>query len=240
MQPSIVIIVYNYSMSLEVSLIHALCFDVDGTLSDTDDLYTLRVAHLLHPLRFLFHDYQRVARRVIMWIESPGNILLGMTDTLGLDDEMVAMINWIYRHRKRERKKFLLVPGVDEMLAKLYGRYPMAVVSARNEQTTLRFLDQFGLTRYFDVIITALSAKHTKPYPDPILLAAEQIGVSPEHCLMIGDTTVDIRAGKSAGAQTVGVLCGFGEEAELSRQGADLILNSTPEIVSILNKNPEI
>ena len=36
---------------------------------------------------------------------------------------------------------------------------------------------------------------------------------------MIGDTTVDIRAGRSAGAQTVGVLCGFGEENELRRIG---------------------
>jgi len=50
------------------------------------------------------------------------------------------------------------------------------------------------------------------------------MNVSPENCLMIGDTTVDIRAGKSAGAQTVGVLCGFGEEPELKQMGADLIL----------------
>ena len=43
---------------------------------------------------------------------------------------------------------------------------------------------------------------------------------------MIGDTTVDMRAGKAAGAQTVGVLCGFGEEPELRQLGADLILVS--------------
>jgi len=48
--------------------------------------------------------------------------------------------------------------------------------------------------------------------------------VAPENCLMIGDTTVDIRAGKSAGAQTIGVLSGFGERSELVRAGADLIL----------------
>jgi len=41
---------------------------------------------------------------------------------------------------------------------------------------------------------------------------------------------VDMRAGKSAGAQTVGVLCGFGEEGELTRKGADLILKSTAEV----------
>ena len=52
---------------------------------------------------------------------------------------------------------------------------------------------------------------------------------------MIGDTTVDIRAGRSAGAQTVGVLCGFGEEAELKKMGADMILKDTTKLLDILN-----
>jgi phosphoglycolate phosphatase-like HAD superfamily hydrolase len=52
---------------------------------------------------------------------------------------------------------------------------------------------------------------------------------------MIGDTTVDIRAGKSAGAQTVGVLCGFGEEKELRNMGADLILSNTHQLAEVLN-----
>jgi phosphoglycolate phosphatase len=51
---------------------------------------------------------------------------------------------------------------------------------------------------------------------------------------MIGDTTVDILAGRSAGAQTVGVLCGFGEEPELRRLGADLILERTPLLADFL------
>jgi len=51
---------------------------------------------------------------------------------------------------------------------------------------------------------------------------------------MIGDTTVDIRAGKSAGAQAVGVLCGFGEEPELKKMGADIILEDTTKLTKIL------
>jgi phosphoglycolate phosphatase-like HAD superfamily hydrolase len=110
----------------------------------------------------------------------------------------------------------------------------MAVVSARDEDGTRAFLDHFNLTRHFDVIVTALSAEHTKPYPDPIIYAAQKMGVAPEACLMIGDTTVDMRAGKSAGAQAVGVLCGFGEQEELTRKGADLILKSTAELMGVL------
>ncbi|GAB4505119.1 MAG: phosphoglycolate phosphatase [Anaerolineales bacterium] len=226
-------------MSLELSRILALCFDVDGTLSDTDDLYVQRLTTLLRPLGLLIRDIPRLARRLVMWMESPSNALLSLADTLGIDDEIAALINWTSRRRKKAWKTFLLVPGVDDMLAALHGHYPMAIVSARDEAGTRRFLEQFGLTGYFDVIVTALSAEHTKPYPDPVLLAAEKMGVAPHHCLMIGDTTVDIRAGKAAGAQTVGVLCGFGEEDELRRLGADLILASTPQLKNLLLPAPQ-
>ncbi len=60
------------------------------------------------------------------------------------------------------------------------------------------------------------------------------MGVQPDECLMIGDTTVDIRAAKAAGAQSIGVLCGFGQEEELQRAGDDLILESTALLADIL------
>ncbi|MBI5943752.1 MAG: HAD family hydrolase [Chloroflexi bacterium] len=219
-------------MSLDLPRIKALCFDVDGTLSDTDNLYVRKVSRFLP--RFLFKDPDHFARRFVMWIEAPGNALLSLADTLGLDDEMVAVIDWLSRHRRHSSKEFLLVPGVEEMLKQFHGRYPMAVVSARDKQGTLAFLEKFDLVKYFDVIVTGLSAKHTKPYPDPVLLAAKKMNTAPENCLMIGDTTVDMRAGKSAGTQTVGVLCGFGEEAELRKFGADLILSDTPKLIDVL------
>ncbi|MBC7877476.1 MAG: HAD family hydrolase [Anaerolineales bacterium] len=219
-------------MSLDLTRIKALCFDVDGTLSDTDDLYAQKVSGFFPS--FLFKDRDLTARRFVMWAEAPGNALLGFADRFGIDDEMIAIIHWLSRYLRRSSKKFMLIPGVDDMLKQLHGRYPMAVVSARDERTTLDFLEQFDLVKYFDVIVTGLSAAYTKPYPDPVLLAAKLMKVSPENCLMIGDTTVDIRAGKSAGTQTVGVLCGFGEEAELNQMGANMILKDTPKLLEIL------
>lgn len=220
-------------MTLDIPRIKALCFDVDGTLSDTDDQYAQKIVDLLP--RFLFPNPMQTARRLVMWVEAPGNTLLGFADRIGIDDEMVAVIDWINRHRKHTLKKFLLVPGVDTMLAQLKGRFPMAIVSARDEKSTMLFLNQFDLCKYFDVIVTGLSAPHTKPYPDPVLLAAQKMGVHPAQCLMIGDTTVDIRAGKAAGAQAIGVLCGFGEEDELKQLGADLILPNTSELTEVFN-----
>ena len=224
-------------MSLNTSLVKALCFDLDGTLSDTDDLYAQKVIRFFP--KFLFRDPERAARRFVMWAEAPGNALLGLTDTIGWDDEIIAFIDWFSRHRKMSAKKFLLIPGVDQMLAQLKGHYPMAVVSARDEHGTMHFLEQFDLVKYFDVIVAGQSVEHTKPYPDPILFAAKKMNVKAEECLMIGDTTVDMRAGKSAGAQIVGVLCGFGEEPELLKTGARLILKNTSELADILLNTPK-
>ncbi|MCS6909630.1 MAG: HAD hydrolase-like protein [Anaerolineales bacterium] len=53
--------------------------------------------------------------------------------------------------------------------------------------------------------------------------------------MMVGDAAVDIFCGRSARAQTVGVLCGFGSRAELERYGADLILAHTVELEGALD-----
>jgi len=222
-------------MPLDVGRIQALCFDVDGTLNDTDDQYAETVNRLLKPLDvFPFLDRGHAARRFVMWAEAPGNAVLGYADRLGIDDEALALVEWLQRHRPRRQNTFRLIPGLTEMLDELDGHYPMAVVSARDERTTRLFLDVFDLSRHFTCVAAALTCPHTKPFPDPVLWTAAQMGVAPENCLMIGDTTVDIRAGRAAGAQTVGVLCGFGEEDELRRMGADEILLSTAELGKVL------
>jgi len=200
-------------VALDLERIAAICFDVDGTLSDTDDLWVHRMQRVLIPLRDLLPGRQtlRTARWLVMGLETPGNLGYEVLDRLNLDDE-----------------------GVSPMLAALQARYPLAIVSARGEQSTLHFLEEFDLLPRFGAIATALTSRHTKPFPDPILWAAGRLNVPAEHCLMVGDTTVDIRAGKAAGAQTVGVLCGFGSERELRRAGADLILPTTAQLDEVL------
>lgn len=223
-------------MALDLARIRALCFDVDGTLNDTDDQFVERFEPFFRPMRFLLpgQDSTRAARRFVMWSEAPGNALLGLSDTLGIDDELARLAGWLNRMRKPKLRQFRPIPGVKEMLADLHKSYPLAVVSAREVENTLAFLKESGISQYFTCVAGAQTCDHTKPFPDPIIWAAKQMGVPPEACLMIGDTTVDIRAGKKAGAQTVGVLCGFGERAELERQGADLILENTPQLAAVL------
>ena len=223
-------------MPLEIERIRALCFDVDGTLSDTDDQFVQKLAHLLRPVRFLFpqHDPRLFSRRFVMATETPGNFLFGIPDRLGIDDEIAALSDHIYRLGLGKNPTFMIIPGVKETLTRLHARYPMSVVSARGGRSTMVFLEQFDLIPLFQFFATAQTCEHTKPYPDPVLWAAHQMGVPAEDCLMIGDTTVDILAAKAAGAQSVGVLCGFGEEGELRRAGADLILETNAQLLEIL------
>ncbi len=223
-------------MSLDIPRIRALCFDIDGTLSDTDDQFEQIIERFLLPIKFFFRDQnpRPFARKIVMFTESPGNFLIGIPDKLRIDDELASIGDFFYRKGHRKSGGFLLISGVIEVLTKLNPHYPLSIVSARGSRSTQIFLDQFALNPFFQCIATAHTCKYTKPHPDPIVWAAEKMNVQPNECLMIGDTTIDIRAAKAAGAQSVGVLCGFGEERELRESGADLILDNTSLLADIL------
>ena len=224
-------------MTINPSQIQALCFDVDGTLRDTDDQFVQLLSTILRPTRILLphRDERSFARRLIMGMENPGTYLQGLTDRLDIDSHLVQLTEYFYGFRRtKNTPPAPLIIGVEEMLMSLSEHFPLAVVSARSERSTLEFLDDQNIRRFFKVVVAGQTCRHTKPYPDPVLFAADRMGVSPQRCLMIGDTTVDIRAGRLAGAQTVGVLCGFGEEDELRREGADIILTTTPILMDHL------
>jgi N-acetyl-D-muramate 6-phosphate phosphatase len=224
-------------MALDLARIQAICFDVDGTLSDTDDQWISAFERRMLWTRSLFPggELRSFARWAIMLAESPGNLLFHLFDRVNLDDEMGRLYSYLcQRHMGRQPRAFWLMSGMRDSLSLLHQHYLLAVVSARDQVSTNMFLEQFGLSGLFHSVATAFTCRYTKPFPDPILWAAARMGVAPENCLMVGDTAVDIRAGKAAGAQTVGVLCGFGQEPELRRAGADLILPHTAALVDVL------
>lgn len=225
-------------MALNLECIRAICFDVDGTLSDTDDQLIAKLEKWLSPLCLLCpaEKLNNLARRLVIVLENPVNVIYQLADKVGLDNYFAHIYSKISRGEKRRRARhtFLLITGVREMLVKLKGKYKIAIVSARGEKSTREFLKAFNLEEFFNVVVTAHTCYYTKPFPDPVLYAAKMMGVGAGECLMVGDTVLDIKAGKRAGSQTVGVLCGFGVKRELQRAGAGLILNSTPEIVKVI------
>ncbi len=226
-------------MPFDSSRIRAVLFDLDGTLADTDDEYIRRAAAWLRRLRFLFPngDPTRFLRRSLMLAETPLTHLMGVPDWLGIDAPLARATDWLADRRgPRTHAHFVLLDGVEAMLRALGERYPLAIVTARGARMTNYFVRQFGFEARFGALASAQTVARTKPYPHPVQWAAQRLGVPPEQCVMIGDTTVDILAGKRAGAQTIGVLCGFGQRRELERAGADLIVERTPEVAALLTR----
>jgi len=223
-------------MGIQTERVKAILFDIDGTLSDSDDLMVQKVERFLKPFYFFSTIEKRhsTARWLIMAVESPGNFIYNMADRFDLDSLFIKMINNRSKKRNRQVKKYWIIPGIKDLLSDLAGKFSMGVVSARDDKSVMAFVRQFELEKYFSVIVTSQTCRYTKPFPDPLLFAAEKIGVEPQSCLMVGDTTVDIKAAKLAGMQAVGVLCGFGREKELKRAGADAILPATTDLLQII------
>jgi HAD superfamily hydrolase (TIGR01509 family) len=223
-------------MALDRLRVRGLCFDVDGTLRDTDDQYVERLAGYLNRIRPILprRDTKLIARRVIMAVEDPGNLALDLADRLHIDNLAARLLQRFASPRRRRPVYHPAIPGVCEMLATLGRHYPLAIVSTRDERTTLDFLEGQALAGLFQVIVSGQTCQRTKPHPMPVRWAAQQMGISAQECLMIGDTTVDIRAGLAAGAQTVGVLCGFGTKGELVKAGGHLLLESTADLAGYL------
>ena len=217
--------------------VQAILFDLDGTLVDTDDAIIEAWAGRLH---WLSRDPHRFLRRLIMASETPTNAFITLLDVLHVDDDLFSLNDRLRRLRGlRTPANFLAVDGVVDVVRALCERYPLAVVTTRSRWDSHAFMDQYHIGDCFRAIITHEDTVRLKPHPEPVHHAAQALGVPVERCLMVGDTTVDVLAAKRAGAMSVGVLCGFGERAELAWAGADAILESTAELGALLGLDCE-
>ncbi len=211
------------------STIKAWLFDLDGTLMDTDDQ---TVEALAQRMRFLGHATARqMARRLVMVSESPLNTALTLIDMVGLDT-----LAFTLRRRLSHgiEPTFRLINGVRPLLEHLAGRGRLAVVSTRPAVDAARFLEQHNLGDLFALCVTQETTQRLKPHPQPVTYAARALGVAPSECVMVGDTPADMRSGRRAGAWTIGVLCGFGEQKELWASGADQVVSSTADILPLV------
>ena len=232
-------------MPLDLLRVRALCFDVDGTIADTDDHLVQKLAAILDNVPLVSgRRAERLSRQMVMSAETPVHGAYALLDQLGLDVPASRLLGRIRAARARgadpEHTRNLeaadevpheMMAGVKEMIAALAALYPMSTISTGGAPRVERFLAHYGVREHFASVV---GAQTMKPHPEPLIFAAKAMGVEPSQCLMIGDTTIDIRTGVSAGAQTVGVLCGFGTERELLQAGAQLILRTTSDLLAVL------
>jgi phosphoglycolate phosphatase len=122
-----------------------------------------------------------------------------------------------------------LFPLVKEGLDRLpWARF--AVVSNKPERFSRRILEGLGVGSRFRIILGGDSTQKRKPDPEALYMAMDSCKAAASETAMVGDSPVDIQAGKSAGVTTCGVLGGFRPQEELEAAGCDLIIRNLLEL----------
>ena len=223
----------THSLPFDPAAIEAALFDLDGTLMDTDDqdvrLWARRIARL-YASPGAAH---KTARGLVMALETPFNTLFTLLDWIGLDTPVVRLLIAL-QGTGDHPARFPPVDGAGALIERLAGRYQVGIVSTRTTAEADAFLSALGVRDQVGALVGRDSTWRIKPHPEPIRHAAAALGVEPGRCLMVGDTTVDVRAAKRAGAWACGVLCGYGTRRELERAGADVVVGHTAEVEEML------
>jgi 2-phosphoglycolate phosphatase len=142
-------------------------------------------------------------------------------------EELIQQYRKIYLARCHRQTR--LFPGAKEALAALGGR--KATATTKGTPTTRAVLTQFGLIQYFDHVQGTDGIPY-KPAPDVILTSMAALGARPEECLMVGDSTADMAAGRAAGVQTCAVRYGYGNQREMARLEPDYWVDDLRVLVS--------
>lgn len=122
--------------------------------------------------------------------------------------------------------------GIGEMLQGLKEiGLKLCVLSNKDQADTESVIAHYFPDFSFDVIRGRVDGVALKPAPDGALIVADQLGIDPKECWYVGDTSMDMNCGNSAGMETVGVLWGFRPREELAASGAQHIIAEPKELL---------
>ncbi|HSX24801.1 MAG TPA: HAD-IA family hydrolase [Candidatus Andersenbacteria bacterium] len=208
-------------------MIQTIIFDLDGTLLDTKE--------------FIFQAFEHVFKTFNLTNLSRANIdsVMGVPLEEGyeilvpeLDRDQLCVV-----HRAFQTENMSLVQpfkNTIQTLEKLQSvGIKMAVVSTR-KKTGMKSLSHVGITQYFDCLITGDDVENFKPDPEGIHKALAYLKSSATSAIMVGDSIVDVQAGKNAKTATAAVTYGLGSRKSLEESQADYILQDISEVFSIL------
>jgi HAD superfamily hydrolase (TIGR01509 family) len=124
------------------------------------------------------------------------------------------------------------IKNVEETLSNLGKKAKLALITRRHVpcKQVIQELEKFHLAQYFRQVITALDTKTPKPSPEALMQCLRKMNCEAGSCLVVGDSVVDVKAGKNAGIKTVAVLSGIYSRGELEKENPDLILESINEL----------
>lgn len=210
-----------------------IIFDFDGTLADTTEsilaTYRMSIQALGADFR---NDAQCQSTIGLPLKEGFRQLYPGSSDSWL--DECVATYRRIFTENK-SRLVPHLYPGVREALHKLSDLgIEMSVASSRSRASLVEFCDDSDIARYFSLILGADDVTCAKPHPEPVLVTLGRLGKYAADTIVVGDMHVDIAMGRGAGCRTVGVTYGNSSSSALIQAGADSLIDSFSELLSLV------
>ena len=213
----------------------AAIFDLDGTLLDT--LETL--AHYCNRTleTYGLRPYPKADYRYMVGDGAKMLVhrMLGKQNADSAEMFEKAYRHYIDTYNSDKLFKTEIYPGIPALLdGLLENGIKTAVLSNKPHEATVPILKHFFGETVFAEMLGAMEGVPLKPDPAAALNIAKTLSVTPEECIYVGDTAVDMETGKRAGFYTVGVLWGFRDENELRAGGADCIVHTPEEILKCL------
>ncbi len=130
----------------------------------------------------------------------------------------------------------VLFPGMDETLRHLEQRgVKWGIVTNKLARFTLPLVRALSLSERAACAVSGDTTPHSKPHPAPLLHALAAAGVDAAAAMYVGDDRRDIEAGRAAAMRTVVASYGYlGKEVPYLDWGADEVIHSPPELLSLL------
>ena len=182
----------------------AFLFDLDGVILDSMPLHTLAWERYLE--RNGIDPANIEARMHGKRNDELVPDLFGPHLTAAEIFEHGAAKERLFREMMGDWLESLLIPGVREFLREASQHVPIALGTNAEPANVEFILTGAGVRHYFRAIVDGAMVKHAKPSPDVYLKGAEILGVAPADCIVFEDSPVGIRAARSAGMRTVGLL----------------------------------
>lgn len=207
--------------------IAAVLFDVDGTLLDTE-------AYIFGAFDAALASAGLPSAGAGVYREVVGHPLEGCYRRLAPGCDVSALCE---THRSWQMLNIHLVkpmPGAHATLEALRrAGMQLAAVTNRSRRSSLASLERAMLLASLDTVVSSEDVARQKPDPEPLRLALDRLGVPPEAAVMVGDTVVDIAAGRAAGMRAIGVSFGFCGPG-IATAGPDAVAHALGEVPALV------
>lgn len=180
---------------------HAVVFDMDGLLFDTEALY--RTALFEAAAEGGHAMTEDVHRRMLgcPWPTIRIQLLEHYGSGFPVDDLRNA---WLRHFNVLADSDLMLKQGVSELLDLLDAlNLPRAIATSSFHHSVQHHLARHSLTERFHHIVAHGDYVASKPAPDPYLRASERLGIAPKHCLALEDSHNGVRSAAAAGMMTI-------------------------------------